>query len=876
MKPIDSTSRRRVLELMAASFGLTACRRPVENILPASFGSESRAAGVPLWYATAMTVGGVATGLLVESHEGRPTKIEGNPKHPSSLGATNAFAQAAVLGLFDPHRSQRVLFRGKASTWEEFGKQQFDLARLRILSERVGSPSLEAVRSHVLARFPGAKWIEYEPISQDQAMAGAQLAFGEACQPHYHFDQADVVVSLDSDFLGLDAPSMASIRDFARRRRGGAMNRLYVVEGQYSLTGAMADHRLRMRPSEVRDFAGLLALRKTGLATGQPGKWLAALGRDMDRHPGRTLIVAGPRQPAEVHALAHVINEAQAGACVSYTRVEHWQPTSLSSLAQELAAGQVETLVILGGNPAFNAPAALISKAKVSIRLGLEEDETSAVCTWHLPEAHFLESWGDGRALDGTVSVQQPLIAPLYGGRTAAEVVALISGYKDTRAYDIVRNHLALDEKSWRRALHDGVVAGTQSPEVKPKCKAVLSGHSVTPPPGRLEVSFYPSASTWDGRFAGNVWLQETPDPITKLTWDNAALVSPRTARRLGLATGELVVLSRDGREVTIPVMIQPGHADECVSLALGYGRKVGHDVYPLFTTETAWAEIRKTGKQYPLAVTQGHHSMEGRPLALESGARAPRDQPLSLYKERTYDQGNQWGLAIDLSACVGCNACVVACQAENNIPVVGKEQVLRGREMHWIRLDRYYEGSEEDPQSITQPVNCQQCENAPCENVCPVAATTHSPEGLNDMAYNRCVGTRYCANNCPYKVRRFNFLDYHKAMTEVGKMVQNPDVTVRARGVMEKCTYCVQRIQEKKIQAKREGHRAIRDGEIVTACQQVCPAEAIVFGDLRDPSSRVAQLSKDSRGYALLAELHTKPRTTYLAKLRNRNPEMP
>jgi molybdopterin-containing oxidoreductase family iron-sulfur binding subunit len=919
-------SRRRMLQLMAASFGLaglTACRRPVERILTASQGSEGVVPGAPSFYSTVMSLGGEASGLLVECHDGRPTKIEGNPNHPSSLGATSVYAQASVLGLYDPDRSKAVLKDGKPSSWEEFEKFAATLtgngAGLRFLSEAVASPSLEAVRDHVLARFPQSKWVEFEPLDQGQARAGAELAFKAPLVPQYHFDRADVVVSLDCDFLGQDVPALSAIRAFTGRRRvdapGDSMNRLYIVEGRHSMTGAVADHRLRMRPSEVRQFAEYLALwlqvlrpGRNVLLGGPLNKWLTALARDLDSHRGRCLVVAGPRQPAEVHALAHWINQALGAAGVTVTYCEPPKRpvlASLASLAAEIASGQVATLVILGGNPVFNAPAdlgfdALLRKVPTSIRLGLEEDETSAACSWHLPAAHFLESWSDGRAADGTASVQQPLIEPLYGGRTAAEVLALIGGYEDRRAYDIVHNYWLT-----RWSLAGGVIPGTQFPEVKAvvdtaRVQAALQAKPPAAAARDVEVAFYPGWASWDGRFANNGWLQEAPDPMTRLTWDNAALISPSTAWAGGLKDGDLIVLAAGGREATMPVLIQPGHADGCISVAVGYGRSrcgrvgqnVGFNAYALRTSGARWIAaglaIRKTGKSYKLALTQNHQSMEGRPLVLAATLDEYREDPqviakaaphdpgkLSLYKERTYDQGYQWAMSIDLNACVGCNACVVACQAENNIPIVGKDQVLRGREMHWIRVDRYYEGSPEEARAVTQPVTCQQCENAPCENVCPVAATTHSPEGLNDMVYNRCVGTRYCSNNCPYKVRRFNFLNFHKEISEVGKMVFNPDVTVRMRGVMEKCTYCVQRIEQKRIQAQREGHRTIRDGEIVTACQQACPAEAIVFGNMNDPASRVAKLRKQDRRYELLAELHTKPRTTYLAKLRNPNPEL-
>jgi molybdopterin-containing oxidoreductase family iron-sulfur binding subunit len=932
---LDAPSRRSLLKLMGASLGLaglTACSRPVEKILPLSKGVEDYIPGNPMYYASVISLGGTATGLVVETHDGRPTKIEGNPGHPASGGACSAFAQASVLGLYDPDRSKTVLRNGSPASWDDFARfaaGHFDPARigagerLRFLSLRVNSPSLEAVRAHALARFPKARWIEYEPISEDEILAGAAIAFAKPVRPHYHFDKADVVFSLDADFLGLDSNNIAYIRDFSKRRRISSpkdtMNRLYMAESRLSITGAMADHRLRMKTGAIRDLA-LEVARNLNLdvpaASGPNAKWAAALARDLARSRGRSLVLAGPRQPAAVHALAHWINHALAneGATVTYTETGAApELPALKQLAQELQSGQVETLVILGGNPAYDAPAdlrfdAAMKNAPVTIHLGLDPNETAALAQWHLPEAHYLESWGDARALDGTVSIQQPMIRPLYGGKTAAEVLALIGGYKDRNGYDIVRNYWlprwsAGDaEKAWRRALYDGVIPDTAYAPVEPaldakRVAAALAG--TTPPASQgLELTFYPSAATWDGRFADNGWLQEAPDPITKLTWDNAALVSPATARRLGLETEDIVVIAVGGAEIEMPVWVQPGQADDTIAVALGYGRRragrvgrnVGHDSYLLRTSAAPYvigAAINRTGRKYKLANTQHHFVMEGRPLVREATLEEYRKDPdfvdkiaetpklFSIFGQHDYSKGYQWGMAIDLNACVGCNACVLACQAENNVPIVGKDQVTRGREMHWLRLDRYFTGPEDDPQTVTQPVACQQCENAPCETVCPVAATSHSPEGLNDMVYNRCVGTRYCSNNCPYKVRRFNFLDWHKGLQEVEKMVFNPDVTVRMRGVMEKCTYCVQRIQEKKIQASVEGHRELRDGEIVPACQQTCPADAIVFGNINDPNSRVSKLKKQTRRYEMLAQLNVKPRTSYLAKVRNPNPEL-
>ena len=945
---LSEPSRRGVLKLMAASLGLaglTACRRPVERILPFSRGVEDLIPGKAVYYATSMPLGGVSTGLLVESNDGRPTKIEGNPKHPSSLGACSAYAQASVLGLYDPDRSQAVYRDGKRSSWEDFqafaGPHFSDLgdgAGLRFLSEPVSSPSLEAVRSHALRKFPKAKWSEYAPLDSGAANAGCEIAFGKQAGPRFvlrfAYDKADVILSLDHDFLGLDEPTTIPTREFSRRRRvtseKDSMNRLYMVEAQYSVTGAMADHRLRMRLGDVRKFAEALAeelwllppkLRVLNNGQSKEERWVSALARDLKANAGRCLVVAGPRQPAAVHALTYWINETlgNLGETVFFAETgtgeigDGQNPQPLGELAAEMDQGQVDTLMILGGNPVYNAPAdfdfaAHLKKVASTIHLGLERDETAVLCQWHLPEAHYLESWGDGRAHDGTVTLQQPLIQPLYEGKSASEVLAMVSGYPDQRGYDIVRNYWlsqwnsADGEKTWRRCLHDGLAPDTAYPTAAlPKLDAKAVRAALQAPPAnsdRIEVGFYPDSGVYDGRFTNNGWLQEAPDPMTKLTWDNAALMSSATASSLDVASGDVISIEAGGRETTMPVFVQPGHANRSISLALGYGRTqcgrvgqaVGGNAYLIRTAEGAGflqgARVRKTGRKHVLASTQEHQSMEGRPLVREATLEDYTEHPnfateavehpplLSLYEEPSYDQGYQWGMAIDLNSCVGCNACLVACQSENNIPVVGKDEVLRGREMHWIRLDRYYAGDPEDPQAVSQPVNCQQCENAPCENVCPVAATVHTPEGLNDMAYNRCVGTRYCANNCPYKVRRFNFFDFSEGLAEVQKMAFNPNVTVRVRGVMEKCTYCVQRIQEKKITSRAEG-RSIEDGEIKTACQQTCPAEAIVFGDINDSESRVSKLKGQNRDYAMLGELNTKPRTTYLAKLRNPNPEL-
>jgi len=964
---LDGNSRRTVLKLMAASLGLaglTACRRPEEHIVPVinASDSENYLPGEPFFYATVHSMGGHVTGLLVETHDGRPTKVEGNPDHPHSLGAATAFEQATVLSLYDPDRSAHVLQGGKEASWKDFEDAVAKLSLgdgtgLRFLSETVTSPTLADLRAQALKKFPKAKWVEYDPISRDNELAGTAMAFGQQLYVHPHFDQASVILALDFDFLGLDSPSPFMTKLFSKGRRVESeedldkMNRLYAVESQFSITGATADHRLRMKGGEVKQFAMDLAaalgaipgLNVVGNAGGDKrSKFLAALVKDLKAAGAKALVVAGPRQPASVQAIASVINQALGSACVTYSKPVIDKSDSgaeaLKTLTGEMSSGQVSTLFLLGGNPAYTAPADLqfgvaLSKVQNSIHLGLDVDETAASVKWHLPEAHYLESWGDQATSEGLAAIQQPMIEPLYGGRTAAEIVALVVGNKDVKAHDIVKNYWTAQftgnkENAWKKALHDGVVAGMKTAEalkVTADAKKLATALAAEPKASAsgIEVGFYPSSAAWDGRFANNGWLQELPDAMTKLTWGNAAMISPATAKAQKVTDGDIVTISRGAVKMEAAIMIQPGHADDAISISLGYGRTkcgrtgkdVGFNANLIRTSDGFWfgsgCTIAATGKTHRHATTQEHGAVNevvgsaerqnGRPLVREATTAEYKKNPKvidemselpvleSIYPQVKYDKGYQWGLAIDLTACTGCNACVIACTAENNIPVVGKDQVLRQREMHWLRIDRYYVGDENDPETVEQPVPCMQCENAPCENVCPVEATSHSPEGLNDMAYNRCVGTRYCANNCPYKVRHFNFLNFHKrgdeptdltvgirlAEPEVTGLVYNPDVTVRMRGVMEKCTYCVQRIEEARIHAKVDGRREIKDGEIKTACQQTCPAEAIVFGNINDPNSRVSKLKKQERNYAMLAELDVRPRTTYLAKLRNPNPEL-
>ncbi|MBM3814158.1 MAG: 4Fe-4S dicluster domain-containing protein [Acidimicrobiia bacterium] len=929
----DPVSRRRLLELLGASLGLaglTACtRQPAEKIVPYVKAPEEFIPGKPVYYATAIPVSGYADGVLVESHMGRPTKVEGNPEHPSSLGATDVLRQAAVLGLYDPDRSQVVTREGRVSSWMSFAAAAGTLREsllsskgygFRILTEAVTSPSLAAAIRNLLAELPGAKWCQFEPVSRANVTEGLRLAFGRPLQPVYKLDQAKVIVSLDADLFGADPGAVRYARDFAAMRKpeaSGGMNRLYVVEPTPSITGGAADHRLALESCEVESFARALAVELGVMAGPAPEvshpRWIKAIAADLSKHKGACVVAAGQFQVPAVHAVVHAINAGlgNAGNTATYTEpLEATASQTLPDLVEEMRTSQVSTLLMLGGNPLYQVPADLefteaLRKVRMRIHLGAYDDETSAVCHWHINEAHGLESWGDARAYDGTVTIQQPLIAPLYGGKTALEVVAALAGRPGATAHDLVReywqaqNKGMLTEDVWRKQLHDGFVPGSAlAAQAVPLAKDWAAGLGSPAKTEGLELNFRPDANVHDGRFANNGWLQELPRPITKLTWDNAVQVSPETAAKLGIRNEDVVELRHGGRTVHGPVWIVPGQAANSITVHLGYGRwrggrvatGAGFNANLIRTSGTPWhvtgAQLAKTGARHALACTQDHHSMEGRELVRIAGLEKYRKEPdfaqhvghgpvkeMSLFPEFKYE-GYSWGMAIDLNACTGCNACTIACQAENNIAVVGKSEVLRGRDMHWIRIDRYFEGSLDAPEIHHQPLTCMHCENAPCEVVCPVAATTHSEEGLNQMTYNRCVGTRYCANNCPYKVRRFNFFLYDDWESKSLHGLRNPDVTVRSRGVMEKCTYCVQRINAARIEAEQED-RKIRDGEVVTACQAVCPTQAIAFGDLNDPVSRVAKLKKDSRNYGLLTELNTRPRTTYLAKVRNANPEL-
>ncbi|HVS09224.1 MAG TPA: 4Fe-4S dicluster domain-containing protein, partial [Planctomycetota bacterium] len=817
-------ARREVLQLAGASLalaGLGACtRQPPETILPYASSPESIVPGKPLFFATAMPFASGALGILVESHMGRPTKIEGNPDHPSSLGAADVFAQAAVLGLCDPERSKAILHRGSISTWRSFtdaigtaisGQRPRQGAGLRILSETVISPALADALARLLRDFPLARWHAYEPVTRDHERAGARLAFGRDVSVLPRLERARVVLSLGADFLG-GPGGVRNAKAFSATRRvredARAMSRLYALESSPSITGAMADHRLALRPAELARLAGSLA-RELGLAVPWPEsaehrEWVRAAAEDLRSAGTAALVLAGIAEPPAVHALAHAMNAAlgAAGSTVDYLEPisagsegaagAGEEASALRGLVDEMNAGVVDLLVVLGANPVYCAPADLAfasayRKVRRTVHLGLYADETAALSTWHVPEAHFLESWGDARAADGTVSIVQPLIAPLYGGRTALEIVSAMAGEPGLSAYELVRAFWRRRrgdegfEAFWRRSLHDGLVAGTA---FEPLALEVgeLKELPAAPEPGGLAFVFRPDPSVWDGRFANNAWLQECPRPLTKITWENALLVAPATAARLDLEDGDVVELAGPPGSglggVRGAVLRLPGHAEECITLPLGYGRSMpgkladglGFDAYRLRTAQSPWIahdlRLAKTGERREPATTQEHHRMEGRdpvrvgrPADLRE-AGGPEPELRSLFPSWEYP-GHAWGMVIDLTTCTGCNACVVACQAENNVPVVGREEVRAGREMHWIRVDRYFEGEAESPRTYFQPVPCMHCETAPCEVVCPVAATVHDSEGLNQMVYNRCVGTRYCSNNCPYKVRRFNFLNY-------------------------------------------------------------------------------------------------------------------
>ncbi|MDN4051655.1 4Fe-4S dicluster domain-containing protein [Massilia sp. YIM B02763] len=918
----DAAARRRFLKLMAASTALAGagCKGPPgETIVPWVRMPESAVPGRPLFYASAFVRRGHAHGVLVETNTGRPTKVEGNPDHPIAGGATDVFTQASILQLWDPDRSQTVQQGTELSTWPAFEAAlaarrpawtRDGGAGLRILSGPSSSPTLARQLDAVRARWPEARVHFWDPLQDDGAAQASRLAFGRVLEPQYRLDRVSVLLALDADLLGSGPAGLLHARSWADGRRLGehaGERRLYALESTPTLTGAHADERLARSPREIAASVWrIAALLRTGADAGQApdartARWEAAVAKALDGARGRALVVAGPTLDPASRALVHLLNQ-RLGA-----PVDHIAPTtlgdaahaaSIAALAADMHAGRVDTLLMLDANPVYTAPADLdfaraLARVPLSAHLGLYRDETGHAARWHLPLAHGYETWSDARAADGTASIVQPMIAPLYAGRSAHEVLALLDGEGSRDGLALVRatwreRGLASDD-AWREALRIGFVAGSAAEPV-----AVPTVPLPRPPaPAKaaaLVAVFAADPSVDDGAFANNGWLQELPRPLTSISWDNAAFIGPASAARAGIASGDRVRLRVGGRTVDAPVLVLADQAEGVVTLPLGYGRRaagsigngVGFDAYRLRTVDTFAAApalaVERLAEKHDFAMRQREFDMHGRApvrvAELRRGRAVPTEAPeepvpkVSMYPERSYD-GYKWGMAIDLNACIGCGVCTIACQAENNIPIVGKEEVMRGRAMHWIRVDRYVERR----RTLFQPVPCMHCEHAPCEEVCPVGATVHDGDGLNVQVYNRCVGTRFCSNNCPYKVRRFNFLQYSNEQFESLKALQNPEVTVRRRGVMEKCTYCLQRITRARIDAERAGRR-VRDGEVVTACQAACPTRAIRFGDLNDPKSDVVAAKASAHDYVLLEELNTRPRTSYIARVVNPDPE--
>jgi molybdopterin-containing oxidoreductase family iron-sulfur binding subunit len=966
----DPAGRRTFLKLMGASLalaGVGACtRQPPQKLVPYVRQPEEIVPGRPLFFATAMPMGGYAYPLLAENHMGRPTKLEGNPEHPASLGATDVFGQASVLNLYDPDRSRTIQYRGEVKTWSAFSaalqnamnaQRATGGAGLRVLTEPLSSPSLLEQIEQLKTDLPEARWHQWDPVF------GTVQGGAPAEQAVYALKDADVILALDADFLGGGAGQLRYSKDFGSRRRIGTpkdeQNRLYVAEPVPTITGAKAEHRLPLQAQHIHALAAAVAAAcgvagaTTGTLPAEADAFAKSVAADLAAHKGKSVVIAGDRQPAVVHDLARAINAAlgNVGHTVNYIAPVVASPadgaSSLRDLVADMAAGKVELLVILDTNPVLTAPADLkfadaLAKVTTRVHLGMYHDETAELCDWHVPATHYLESWGDARAFDGTVSLIQPLIAPIYDGKSHIEILGALNAQLGRSAFDLVKDYwtrafngetaqkfdlkdregraYANADAFWKHALHDGFVGSTSlvaahgaeaapADAAKPAAPKAEAKPAAAPAPvtfaapaaaaSGIEVVFRPDPTVLDGRFANNGWLQELPKPLSKLTWDNVAYVGFSTAEKLGVKNEDVIQITAGGRTAAMPVWIMPGTAENTIAVHFGYGGKTGrvaagtgHNVFGLRGSQAPWFEggatVAKTGKTHMLASTQTHFNMEGRHpvrvVTAEEYAHEPKESveklgpekptaSQSLYTPFEYN-GHKWGMAIDLNACTGCGVCIMACVAENNIAVIGKEQVKRAREMHWIRVDTYFEGSPDAPAMYSQPVPCMQCENAPCEQVCPVGATVHSDEGLNDMTYNRCVGTRYCSNNCPYKVRRFNFLLYSDFTTESLKAQRNPDVSIRSRGVMEKCTYCTQRISHARIDAKVQG-REVKDGDIVTACEQACPSDAIVFGNLNDPDSKVSKLKAQERNYGLLEDLNTHPRTTYLAVVTNPNPAL-
>ena len=951
---LRGVDRRDFLKFMGASVmmaSLAGCRSvftPQENVVPYVKSPEDMIPGQILYFATAVPIGGYGIGALVHSNMGRPIKIDGNPEHPASQGVLDPVSQAQILSLYDPDRSQNISLGGNISTWSRFladAKKTIEDSKkasttqnseIIILTETNTSPTLIDQMKKALENNPKTYWCQYEPNGRDSIKYGSEKAFGKQVRTNYDLNKADVILSLDADFLYSMQPSAIMSKGYASRKKlqGKKVdaNRLYVIEPSMTLTGANAEHRLPVEASKLLDITKLIA-GKLGIPQGNPNlkidgvdsRWIEALTKDLIKHQGKSAIIPGDHVDGRIHALAHAINAKleNIGKSILYTdsiETDFKQKSiSLEQVSKKLKAGKIKGIFILGSNPIFTAPKEYelekyFAKLDFTAHLGLYYDETARKCKWHLPESHFLEAWGDIRSYDGSVTIQQPLLSPLYSSsRSQLELISAAFN-KEEKGYELVKKYWKTSrieigfDSYWTKALDRGIMKGTAFPAISPSLKEFSLASIGKKIPGEkkyngdIQLDLRPDPNIYDGRYANNGWLQELPKPITKLTWDNTAQVSPKLAEKLGISNSDVIEIDAgSGKKVNLPVWIVPGQAEKTMTVHYGYGRKhagmvgdnIGTDVFSLLGKEQI--SIKKIStNSYPLATTQMHQNMEGRDIirtgTLASYIKDPSLKPknawagelLNLYPEDIHSkEGNyQWAMTIDLNLCTGCNACVVACQSENNIPVVGKKEVVRGRVMHWMRIDTYFAGDGkrqalENPETVFQPVTCMHCEKAPCEPVCPVAATIHSHEGLNQMVYNRCVGTRYCSNNCPYKVRRFNYFNYaDKKDFAVKLLVNNPRVTVRGRGVMEKCTYCVQRINNARIDAKKNG-RKIKDGEIITACQQACPTDAIVFGDVSDKNSQVSKLKKEPRNYDLLEELNARPRTSYLGKVKNPNPEI-
>jgi MoCo/4Fe-4S cofactor protein with predicted Tat translocation signal len=934
---INAFDRRRFLQLMAASLalgGLSACGPEPDprQLLPYVEEPENIIPGRNQYYASAVTLDGYATGVLVAHQMARPIKVEGNPDHPASLGAASAIMQASILQLYDPRRAQTIVGNGQIATWEAFVSALHQrrgalLARkgegLRILTGAIGSPSLAAQLTKLQQQFPQMRWHQWEALHRDNELAAATTSFGRSAERLFDLSKAERVFGIESDLISSTPGWLAYARQFAAARRptetGGTMSRVYTIESTPTLLGAKADHRLAMRPDEVTDslryVAGSLGAGPQEWAQQNNARtgWLKALADDLAQHKGRALVHAGREQPVDIHILADAINGAL-GAFGGTVRLiasiianASSMQQSIAELAQDIAAGKVDTLVMIGVNPVYDAPAdldfaAALHRVPFSVSLALYDDETAHAATWRIPLTHEYETWGDARAFDGTTTIQQPQLRPLYGGHSPHQALALLLGDFVSDDYRLLRDYWQQRaqqenrgdfETFWHEALRVGVVPGTaEAPlSMTPNTGAAAQLPAVkSQAQNNLVALFRADEGMWDGRYADNPWLLEMTRSFTRLTWDNAALVAPATAKRLGLKTHDVVEIAIEQTKLKAPVYVLPGQAPDCITLPLGWGRSAGglgvgagFDAYRLRRGADPWRaalmSITKTGEIYRLATTQGQDRVRGRDLIREASldqfnkdphAVVEKGKAESLYPPYEYPD-RAWAMAIDLNSCIGCQACTIACQAENNVPIVGKDQVLDQRIMHWLRIDRYYSGSADTPETAFEPMPCMHCENAPCEVVCPVHATVHDHEGLNLMVYNRCVGTRFCSNNCPYKVRRFNFYAYAAANDRPAES-WNPEVSVRGRGVMEKCTYCIQRIRTVQIAAERD-NRPIRDGEIVTACQQSCPTQAIIFGDRNDHDSAVARRKAAPTDYVLLDELNTRPRTSYVALIRNPNP---